>query len=538
MSFARPWWLAALALLLPLILLHLRRPSPTLLRVPTLRLWERFAGAPDARQSRFRRPRSILLLVLQALALAGLAVALAGPSVGGGSLSPRTVYVVDDSLWMHVGTRIAGARTEILRRAHADPAREVAVVMARAQPSIAYRGKVSGLSRALDGVRASAGPADLAGALAVAGGLTRGSGGSIVVLRAPEDAMPAVHAARGQLTQLVAGTAADDVGIFDPSARCGIGPDDACVVLASIRNGSGRARVVRYTARSGGGSPLSLSVSVPAGATRRVALTAQPATAVTLRLRGADALALDDSARVAVPGEANVAKATTVTLVGSPSADLPVAQALASVPGVTLRLRTSKDYRDADARASALVIVDGTLPGGRLPSAPATLLVEPANLPGGRIGATIAAPLVTGTDPSSPLLDGVDVTSLSVDRGAARRLTLPAWMAPLIWTRDGALLAAGDNGSHQVAVLAFDPNKSNLPQLPALPVLMRNVVRWATGSVPAPVTRPTAGGTEIDLAPWDTVSVAGRPSSLTPWLIVLALLAATGEWLVWWRVRR
>ena len=44
----------------------------------------------------------------------------------------------------------------------------------------------------------------------------------------------------------------------------------------------------------------------------------------------------------------------------------------------------------------------------------------------------------------------------------------------------GTLLAAGDNGRQRVAVLAFDPARSNLTQLPAFPILARNLERWAS----------------------------------------------------------
>ena len=198
------------------------------------------------------------------------------------------------------------------------------------------------------------------------------------------------------------------------------------------------------------------------------------------------------------------------------------------------------------------------------------------------------------------LIAGVDLRSLSIDRNAARQLKLPSWFAPVVSGPRGTLLAAGDNGRQRVAVLAFDPPSSNLTQLPAFPILARNLERWASGwtsagangtlaidSVPGttratvisadgaarstdlkgravgitglapgaytvaatgagvshrtavvaalPVQGTPARATDgpIDLRPWAGVAAPRKQSSLSPYLIVLALLAIGGEWAYW-----
>ena len=159
MSFARPWWLAALALLLPLIALHLRRPSIALREVANLAIWERLAAPVESSNWRIRRPRHPLLLALQALALCSLVLALAGPARRHAAPPPTTVYVVDGSLWMNVGTRLADARAGVEQLAAAEPESNVALVAATGTPSIAYRGPASGLAGALHRLRgARAGP--------------------------------------------------------------------------------------------------------------------------------------------------------------------------------------------------------------------------------------------------------------------------------------------------------------------------------------------------------------------------------------------
>jgi hypothetical protein len=600
-SLARPWWLGALALLLPLLILHLRRPALTVREVPSLLVWERLAGTAAADTRRLRRPRHLLLLALQALVLVALVVALAGPERHGGSTSSATVYVVDDSFWMQAGTRIADTRVE-LRELAAHAPGPVSVVSASASPVVRYRGGRSGLASSVRDLRASATPADLAGAITLGAGLLGGAGGRLVVLRAPEDPLPIVRAARGQLVDHVIGAPLDDQGIFSPTARCGIGPSDSCEVLATLRNGGGTARTDRYTASVSGQRTVTFQSSVPAHSSATIALTAQPGELLHLRLRGADGLSIDDAADISVPGTDNAPDAATVTLVGDPARALPLAQAFASVPGVTLLLRTSRTYRARDARRSELVVLDGSLPASALPPAPAVLLIAPTSLPDGSVGGRIARPIVSTIAPGSPLVQGIDLTSLAIGRGDAAVLSLPVWMSPVISSPDGPLLAAGDDGHQRVAVLAFDPAHSNLAQLAALPILARNLVGWADewttlgadgslsidaipGATRASVTAGSsapeawvlgregvgatglgpgahtvaargpglvhrrtvvsallapgrASGEALDLAPWS--SAASRPSRRTfaPWLIALALVAMLAEWATWRRIRR
>src|SRR5205823_552423 len=71
----------------------------------------------------------------------------------------------------------------------------------------------------------------------------------------------------------------------------------------------------------------------------------------------------------------------------------------------------------------------------------------------------------------------------------------------------GPLLAAGDDGTQRLAVLAFDPAASNLPQLSAFPLLLWNVVRWSGTWLPAAVVAgehvlvsPSPGTMRVEIA--------------------------------------
>jgi hypothetical protein len=391
--------------------------------------------------------------------------------------------------------------------------------------------------------------------------------------------------------------------VFARGSRCGIGPAGACEILATVRNTGSRKRVDRYVAHVDGKPVLTLRIGVPAHSAKSLALTAQPGVAVRLQRTGGDALALDDAAWFDVPSAAGTPAAMTVTLVGNPATAKLLAQALAVAPGVTLNLRTPATYRQRDALASDLVVLAGWVPGGALPPAPAVVLVAPPRLPGGGVTGTLATPTVSSVAGGDGLVAGVDLRSLSIDRGAAGRLVLPHWLGAVVSSPEGALLAAGDNGRQRVAVLAFDPSRSNLTQLPAFPILARNLERWAggwtsigdrgslvinslpgatratvtaetgtsqsvaltgraagiaglaagsytvvatgpgsvhrrvvTATVPVAASAGPADG-PIDLTAWARAVEPRDASSLSPYLIALALIAIGGEWIYWRRLR-
>jgi hypothetical protein len=484
-TFAAAWAFAGLALLVPLVLLHLRQRGEVVRRVPSLLLWEELELADTSRSRGLRRPSRPLLLLLQALALALIVTALAKPESLGSVPKPVQAIVLDDSWRMQAPGRVAEARGDVERILAADPrGTSIRIVLASGSPAVIYRGGAAEARAALARVRASAAPAELGTALTIAAGLLAGPRDSVVLIRAPEDPVPAVSATAGELRTVTLAAAAGDQGIFAAGARCGIGATQACEVYATVRNTSEHSVDDLVSADAAGHPSLSLHVRVAPDSSAPLALESEPGQQVSLRLRGGDPLPADDAAWVTVPAADDLPASSVVTIVGAPAVALASAQAFAAVPGVVLRLRTRATFRDSDAAQSGLVVLDHWIPPGGLPPSPAVLLVDPPRLPGGHVGGALGETVVSGTDAGSGLLDGVDLSSLSIDSRAASQLTLPGWLAPVVWSPDGVLLAAGDSGRQRVATLSFEPGQSDLPQLPALPILAANLVRWAAGWAP------------------------------------------------------
>jgi Aerotolerance regulator N-terminal/von Willebrand factor type A domain len=528
-TFASAWALTGLVLLVPLVALHLRERGQPSREVPSLLLWSEL-DSPSRVGARGRRlPRLPLQLLLQALVVVCLVLALAQPMLTAGTARAGTVVVIDDSLWMSVHGRLETARREALRLVRSTPrTSSVAIVTAGSgSPQIVYRGGSRGVRAALTAIRPTSAPADLGTAVSVAGSALRGRAAHIYVVHAREDALPHVEAGKGQLSARTVGSPLADQGIFDPSARCGIGVPRVCEVYATVDNRSATPVRDSYSAGTAGARELTGSVDLAPNSSAQIALLAAPGDRIAIGLTSPDQIPADDNAVVAVPGVGGVTDGTAVTLVGTRSRSLALAQALVATPGVTLQLATPSTYRPALARSSGVLILDGWVPRGGLPPAPATVLIDPPSLPGGHSRISSSGPVVTGTDQSSSLLAGVDLSSLAVSADGGRAYSLPRWLTPVAWSSSGPILAAGDDGAGRLAVLSFEPSKSNLPQLSSFPVLVANIIAWASRWAPAsagigePMTMDAIPGARVATVSLgrDVVSrfrLHGRPVSFIP----------------------
>jgi uncharacterized protein YegL len=503
--------LAALVLAIPLVALHLRRRKPPRRAVGSLLAWRDLPAAGGGGARRIGRPPLPLLLALQLLALALLVFALARPVSNESATTSSHVYVVDQSMWMgaDVGgtTRIDAARGVLRERLAELPADEaVRIVGAGATPTVLFEGKAADAGSALAHLRAGPGAANLTGALRLAAGLRAGSGDQIALLRAPEEAAPKVTGGGSSYEDLEVGEPVEDAALSGASARCDRLGADECEVFVNVTDRSGAARTLPVKVAISGEPMHTVPVQVPSGEGAPLVFTAPPGATVRMSLAPGDGLAADDSAFVSVPNPGG----EHITLVGNRTRALPLARALASVPGVKLRLRTPQSYRPTDPGTSDLLVLDDFVPKGGLPAAPALLLVNPPRFPGGRSLGKMHDSRMSGTEPASPLLGGVDISSLTIGAGAARRLALPAGMTAAAWSSEGPLIASGTEGGRRVAVIAFEPSESNLPQLAAFPALIDNIVAWSQRLAP----QAAAAGTPFALAePPGTTAAALAPAA-------------------------
>jgi Aerotolerance regulator N-terminal/von Willebrand factor type A domain len=514
-----PWALCGLAVLIPLVLWHLRRARR--LEVPSTVIWQELLERAPAAPRWGRVLAAPLLLVLQVVAVILLVVVLARPVVAGSAPSPRIqAYVLDDSLWMtatdiHPDRLSAAKRVIDDRIRDAPPGTRLAVIVATGQPYVLIDSTArASVERALWHVAPTAAPPDPATAVQLAYGVVAGAPRgdvSVTIVHAPEDVPPMRGFGRTQPPPVTIGHSRDNQAVLSPSVRCGVPPDGACRVFAVVANEDDRSVADRLVVERGGRVLVGRSLTLAPRSATPLSFAAPPGDVVTLRLSRPDILALDNTAQVLVPAR----QRAVVTVVGAPDRTVALRLALASVPGVVVEARAPHRFDPVAAARSDLLVLDGWLPPGGLPRARAVLLVDPPSVPGGRVRGRLSDPAVSGVDPASPLLADVDLTSLAVASGAARRIAPPAWLSPVVWAPGGPLLAAGDNGRQRLAVLAFDPGSSNLPELAAFPLLAQNLVRWAT-ALPSTVV---AGEDVLLPAPPGTTSTTIRGPVPTPTVI-------------------
>jgi hypothetical protein len=533
MILLTPLALIGLVFLPLLIVLHLRRRRYRLEEVSSTRLWRELLDEMRPKPS-WMRLHSLPLLLLQLLAVALLVVVLARPAglVAPSQQQRQHVYILDDSLRMAATdlrpNRLAVARQIIGRQINAEPPTTLTtVVVASAQPHLLISSTDrTRVQQALAPLAPTAAPADLAGALRLADGLLADQGGpgvAITLVHARENIVPAVAGATGLFSAIAVGRSTDNQAILRFSARCAPGARRTCEAFAVVRNEDDRPGNDPLVVLADGDPLAQQSLVLPAHSETGLSFAVPRGRHVLqMHLLRPDILSLDNTAWCVV----DAPRRAQVTLVGDAARVAPIQRALAALPDVALRVRTPMRYSAVDAVRSDLLVLDGwrppgaatersspglkdgRSPDGGLPPAPTLLLVDPPSLPpGSRAAGTLPDTTVSGLDAASPLLADVDLTSLDVPGGTAERLTLPDWVAPIVWSAAGPLLAAGDDGTQRLAVLAFDPAESNLPQLSAFPLLLWNVVRWSETWLPAAVVAgedvlisPSPGTTSVEIA--------------------------------------
>jgi Ca-activated chloride channel family protein len=514
MILLTPLALIGLVFLPLLIVLHLRRRRYRLEEVSSTRLWRELLEETRPKPS-WMRLHSLPLLLLQLLAVALLVVGLARPA---GLIAPsqqhrQHVYILDDSLRMAATdlrpNRLAVARQIIGRQINSEPPTTLTtVVVASAQPHLLISSTDrTRVQQALAPLAPTAAPADLAGALRLTDGLLANQGGpgaAITLVHAREDIVPAVAGATDLFSAIAVGRSTDNQAILRFSARCASGARRTCEAFAVVRNEDDRPVNDPLLVLADGDPLAQQSLVLPAHSETGLSFAVPRGRHILqMHLLRPDILSLDNTAWCVI----DAPRRAQVTLVGDMARVAPIRRALAGLPDVALRVRTPMRYSAADAARSDLLVLDGWRPPGALPPAPTLVLVDPPSLPRSRAAGALADTTVSGLDAASPLLSDVDLTSLDVPGGMAKRLTLPDWVAPIVWSAAGPLLAAGDDGTQRLAVLAFDPAASNLPQLSAFPLLLWNVVRWSETWLPAAVIAgedvlisPSPGTTSVEVA--------------------------------------
>ncbi|WP_437623539.1 VWA domain-containing protein [Sorangium sp. So ce1151] len=533
-----PGGLWLLALLGPLVLLYILKIKRTRRRVPSTWLWAAAQRDLMARAP-FRRLIAQLPLILQALALALLALALARPASRGRAFTGDHVAIIlDTSASMSAAARApsgeATTRIELGKRLAKDllsgltPGSDALILEAGREARLvaALDRDLVRLKAAIDPIAARDVEGDLGAAVALAVDRLRQLGGArrIVVITDGNLARPA--ALRGvslPLEVITVGDAVDNAAIVRVDVRSGSeivagangerpeGREEVQAFLV-VANFGAQPRDVYVTMRQDSALDVlsSRRVLVKPGERLPVVLTFRPSPGdyrkgLVFELSPPDAMPLDDIAYGRVPagdklpvflasggaGRGDGGRGGQPGTASGSSAWLE--RALASDPMTSVTSGGLADLLGAPGLdPDTFVVIDGACPpdppGGDL------LIVNP---PPGRcfgtlVGQTLERPTLTSWDTADPrlrflTLDGVHLraaSSLAPD-GAAQAL---------IRAQEGTIATDISTSSRTGTLLGFDVGESDWPLKASFVLFVRNLLEQARAHRAHGITGPARTG--------------------------------------------
>lgn len=494
---------AALAVTLPAIValyfLRIRRPTRV---VPALHLWpdqirDRQANVP------WQKLRLSWLLLLQLLVAAFLVAAALQPALpASASLAAHSIVLIDASASMQARD-VSGSRLEEAKRQAGSlidqlgPGDRMTVIAVQATPRIvaSTTGDHDALHRALDGIGATNGPADLTAALALAAGLVRSGESARAYLFSDGILQPLRASFAGGLPFPIeydrVGVSGENVALTSLVVRTGA---QSRAAYLRLHNFGQQSRSFNLEWRSDAGLIDVRPMTLAAGESQDIVLPVPDnATTVTARIDAGDNFALDDT----VTAIARTPRAFHVLLVTSGNVFL--LQALRLRGDFQVDAVTPAAYHGS--AAYAMTVFDGYSPPA-LPEGPFLMVNPPVGSPlaGGK---AVGIGRVRASDAGDPLLTNVSLQDVHVAR--SQDLNGSTFGRALITSQQTPLVLVRDEPYRQ-ALFGFDIHESDFPLRIGFPVLVQNLSEWMLPpSVPSrsfhpdePVTLvPEAGATSV-----------------------------------------
>lgn len=474
MNLISPWMLAFLVSLPAIIALYLLKRTYEKQTVPSILLWQKLLREMEANRP-WQKLRRNLLLLLQLLAAALLAFSLARPTIPGNTpLAEHTIAVLDVSASMAAAqegeTRLEQSKKELseLIGGLSPQQRLTLISMGREARVLAAGNDPAELNKALDNAAQEYGAADYEGALSLAAALSGQDAQSAVRLYTDGHwgLDPKLLPIFGSAPTLVAGEGGtQNVGIRHAAAVI-LGTSSALV--ATVENYGDKDTTFDVQVLDEKGELLeSNQLTLPPNGQQALSWNNLPQLDVFRVLltglsEGQDSLAADNE-RTVLPEQSGSSKIWLAT-----QGNLFLEKAL-SLGGHTVERGSDPNAPPKDA---ALYVYDGFLPT-QWPEG-AVLLVNPPQGEGIlSAGAALEPGKLQVEVPDANVLRYVDLSKLHLQ--AVRDITPVPWLQPIVTSGGTPLLLTGEQEGHRVGVLAFDLHKSDLPLLPAFPLLIQNL---------------------------------------------------------------
>ena len=485
MSFTSPLALLALLLVPLVIILHSLAVRWRRREVSSLLFWNEVLRENRA-SMRIRRILRNLVLLVECLAIAALALALAGPLFARrGGPGGDVILVLDTTASMKARegsrTRFDEARGRALEAlSELGRGSRMLVIAAGRTPRLAvpFTDDRETLRRTIQDAQATDEPGDLRDAVLLALSLRDASRGDrlLVITDGAFDSLGDIDPARPWMRWVRVGAARSNIGITSLAFRRTGGGDNAAAaaggyeMFLSLRSFSARPATFPLTVSAGPSVVVREQVTLAPGGARGISVpwTGPTSGRVTAEIGVSDDLAADDRAfAVFAP-----ARGVRVRLIGEGNFFLETA--LSSLPNVTLITMTAAEALAASGGPD-VTIFDRTVVPPLGKGAYIVIDSVPAGLPL-RASGTRDGLRVTNANLSHPLLASVTLEGVAI--GQALRLEPGPGFTELAAAGGAPVMLAWDQGELKLLLIGFDIRQSDLPLRPAFPVLLANALGW------------------------------------------------------------
>lgn len=312
MPFENPLALAALLSVVPLIILYMLRPKPSVLSIPSLMFILKVEKEKKRVYSSITKIIKDPLFLVQLLMLILLSIAAAGyyytteePLSG-----EHTVFVLDSSASMQVDSRFEDA----VDIAEGYVSKKNSVILASNTPRLILEGEGSSATKeVLENSKVGAGVADLSAAITTGMRLLSNEGGRIIVISdftnwEGDDPVASKNLAESYGIQVnfvkVGKPATDNLGIINGWIEAADGTYTYTGVVKNYKGTNMRVKLETGRGISGNAS-TSFTLSVPAGETNQFTLGDLKPGITRVELSDEDDLAVDNSVYISIPETLN-----------------------------------------------------------------------------------------------------------------------------------------------------------------------------------------------------------------------------------------
>ncbi len=527
LSASALWWLLLGAIIIFFYLLKLKRKRRV---VPSVFLWQRALEEVEA-NAPFKKLRRSLLLLLQLVALAALAFALARPLLTIRSLaSGSTVIVIDSTASMGAhdqGTRSRLERAKALARdmiAGLGGNDRAAVIESSSRVTVrtGLTADHAALNAAINDIQETDAAGNLTDAVRLAEQIARTERDAGIVIVSDGASPPLASdlgssndAARHIALRFVrVGERAENVGVVAMNSRP-TANSTRQDLFASVANFGEREQTFGVELRVDGklADARSLTISPQDRAALVFDALPQAGGLAELKLNLEDDLAADNVAYAYLPD----ARRPRVAVIS----DNPfLLQAIAANDALDAR----KVSADAPLASFDCVVTDGAIPANVVESGRPLLAINPSDVAGWwHVTGSAARPEITSVDHGHPVNSYLSYADVHVE--TLTRHEASAWLRPVVSAGPDAMILAGEDHTRRVVMVGFDLQQSDLPLKVEFPILLANATAWLAGrDTPASeravrtgqpvVIRTAQSQATIDLPSGDEQTVTARDGAV------------------------